>query len=191
MGFFSFIINVYMIIVFIRIMLTWFRGMGTGNLSSLLGKITDPYLDWFRRFPAFKTSYLDFSPIVALGVLSLVNRIFTTLAFYGTITLGIVLAMTLQAVWGAVSFLLGFMIIVLILRLIGHLSAANSGSTFWNVVETISKPVLYRINRFLFKDRITNFLTSLILSIVSLLLSYLVLRFFVSLVSGGLARLPF
>ena len=190
MGFLSFLVYAYMIVIFIRIILTWFRGMGTGGLQDVLGKVTDPYLNWFRRFPALKVSSFDLSPIVALGVLSLVSRIFRTLAFYGIITIGIILAMILQAAWGAVSFFLGFLIIVLVLRLIGHLSAQSSENTFWHIIETISQPVLYRINRILFKDRIQNFIAEIIVSIVCLGLCYIVLGICVSAVSGALARLP-
>ena len=191
MGLLSFAVTAYMIVVFVRILLTWFSGMGTGSFANILGRITDPYLNWFKRFPALKTDYIDLSPIVALGVLSLVNRIFSTLAFYGSITLGIVLAMALQAVWGAVSFFIGFMIIVLVLRLVAHLTAQNSTNAFWHVIDAISQPVLYRINRFLFKDRITNYITSLIISIASLVIAYIVLKILVTIISSGFARLPF
>jgi len=190
MGLLSFLTNAYMIIIFIRIILTWFRGMGTGGMQNMLSRITDPYLNWFRRFPVLRVGFLDLSPIVALGVLSLVNRIFSTIAFYGKITIGIILAMALQAIWGALSFFLGFLIIVLILRFIGHLSAQNSGSNFWRIIETISQPVLNKINSILFKDRVQNFVAGIIISIVGLGLSYFILSMVFSAISGALAKLP-
>jgi YggT family protein len=163
--------------------------MDQGGFQEVLAKITDPYLDWFRRFTALRIGYLDLSPIVALGVLSLVNRVLSVLASYGTITVGIILALVLQAVWGAISFFLGFLIIVLILRLIAYLSR-QSGNSFWRIIESISQPVIFRINRFLFRDRIVNFTTALIVSIAVLALAYLVLNICVYIVSGVLARLP-
>lgn len=190
MGALSFFVSVYMLLIFIRIVLTWFTGIRHGGFQDILARITDPYLNWFRRFTVLRVGFLDLSPIVALGVLSLVNRIFSTLARYGTITIGIVLAMILQALWAAVSFFLGFLIIVLILRLVAHLAKVNSYSPFWRVVETISQPVLFRINRIFFKNRIVNFGTSVILSIAGLGICYLVLGLLVSFVSRALARLP-
>ena len=179
-----------MMIIFVRIILTWFSGMDNGGFQDILARITDPYLNWFRRFPALRMGFLDLSPIVALGVLSLVNRILGTLASYGTITIGVILAMVLQAVWGAVSFFLGFLIIILILRLIANL-LRQSGNSFWSIINGLSQPVLYRINNFFFRDRIVNFMTALVVSIATLVVVYLILNILVFIFSGMLARLPF
>ena len=189
-GVLSFLLNIYMVIIFVRIILTWFTGISTGGLVDVLAKITDPYLNWFRRFTFLRVGMLDLSPILALGVLSVVNGIFSTIAHYGTITIGIILALILQAIWGAVSFFIGFLIIILVLRLIALLARQSTYHPFWRVVDTISQPVLFRINRLFFKGRIVNYLTSIILSIVSLVIIYIVLGILVSLVSGMLTRLP-
>ena len=190
LNFLSFLVSIYMVIIFIRIILTWFTGIENGRFQEILAMITDPYLNWFRRFTFLRTGFLDFSPIVALGVLSLVNRIFSTLAFYRSISLGIVLAIALQIVWGIISFFLGFLIIVLVLRLIAYLARQNLYNPFWRIISSISEPVLYRINRLLFKKRIVNFRIQVILSIVCLGLLYLIVRILVSLVSSMLVRLP-
>jgi YggT family protein len=178
-----------MLLIFIRIILTWFAGMDNGGFLDVLSRITDPYLGWFRRFPALRMGYLDLSPIVALGVLSLVNRVLGTLAAYGIISIGIILALILQAVWGAISFFLGFLIIVLILRLIAHLLKLGTNS-FWLIIESVSQPVIYRINHFIFKSRIFTITTGVILSLAVLAATYLVLNIAVFIVSGLLVRLP-
>jgi len=187
----SSLISIYMVIIFIRIILTWFSGTGTGRFQEILAMITDPYLNWFRRFTFLRTGFLDFSPIVALGVLSLINRIFTILAYYNTISIGIILIMILQIVWGIISFFLGFLIIVLVLRLIAYLAKQNLYNPFWRIINTIAQPVLYRINRILFRDRNVNFRTLIIISIVGLGILYVILRLLLSLVSAVLAGLPF
>ena len=190
MNFLSVIVSIYMMIIFVRIILTWFSWLGNSGFLDILARITDPYLNWFRRFSFLRVGFLDLSPIVALGVLSLVNRIFSTLAYYGTITIGIVLAMILQALWGAVSFFLGFLIVVLVLRLIAHFARQNLYNPFWRIVDTISRPVLFRINRILFRNRIVNFGTGIVLSTAGMVILYLILRFLVSFVSIVLAKLP-
>jgi len=186
----GFLVEIYMLVIFIRIVLTWFGRMGQGRLQEVLAAATDPYLDWFRRFTFLKVGFLDLSPIAALGVLSAVSRIISTIVFYGRITIGIILAILLQTIWGAVSFFLGFFIIVLVLRLFAHFAKQNIYGPFWRIVDTIAQPILYRTSRFLFKDRIVNYGNSLIISIVCLGLLYFVLRFLVSFLSMMLARLP-
>ena len=190
MGALGFIINIYMMIVFIRIILTWFSWVGSGGFQDILGRITDPYLNWFRRFTFLKVGFLDLTPIAALGVLSLFSRLFSTIAHYGTITIGIIITIVLQVLWGAVSFFLGFLIIILVLRLIAYFSRQNLSNPFWRVIDTISRPILYRINRILFRDRIVNFRNGVILSIAVMGILYLLLRITVSLLSAILVKSP-
>ncbi|MDR2618790.1 MAG: YggT family protein, partial [Treponema sp.] len=145
--------SVYMLILLVRILLTWFSGISYSRAIDVLSRITDPYLNWFRRFPVLRIGYLDLSPVAALAVLSVANRTFAILARYGTISIGIILAMFLQALWSAVSFILGFFILILILRLTAYLTNRNVYSAFWRVIDTISQPLLFRINRILFGNR--------------------------------------
>lgn len=157
--------GLFMLLIFIRIMLTWFSGANYGRPMELLCRITDPYLDWFRRFPALQAGFLDLSPIVAMAVLSLAHNIFMTLARYGAIRMGVILAMVISSLWSAVSFLLGFFIIVLILRLIAYLTNQNIYGTFWRIIDAVSQPILYRINRLLFQRRLVNYRTGILASI--------------------------
>jgi len=188
--FISVLLNIYILIIFIRIILTWFPGFGNGGVIDFLSGITDPYLNWFRRFSFLRIGFLDLSPILALGVLSLVGRIVSMLARYGRISLGIVLALALQAVWAAVSFVIGFLILVLILRLIAYSLRQNGSNPFWNIIETISNPVLYRINRLFFRDRIIKFITALLVSIIGLVIIYAALRVLFAFIFAALVRLP-
>jgi len=179
-----------MLIIFFRIILTWFPGFGNSGIVNVLSAITDPYLNWFRRFTFLHLGFLDLSPILALGTLALVIRILAMLASYGRISVGIVLALVLQAVWSAISFILGFLILVLILRLIAFFFRQSSYNPFWNVIDTISQPVLYRINRIFFRNRIVKHLTSLLVSIIGLAIIYVALRFLFAFNSITLISLP-
>jgi YggT family protein len=190
MNILSGITSLYMLLIFIRIMLTWFSGVNYGKPYALLSGITDPYLNWFRRFPALRIASLDLSPIAALAVLSVVNTIFSTLARYGRISLGIILALCLSALWSAVSFILGFFIVIIALRLIAYLSNRDIYSTFWRIIDTLSQPVLYRIGRIVFQDRLVHYLARIITSIAVLLILRIGLGILLRLVMNLLIRLP-
>jgi YggT family protein len=155
----------------------------------LLCRITDPYLDWFRRFP-LRAGVLDLSPILALAILSVANNVFMTLGRFGYITLGIILAMLLSAVWSATAFLIVFFIVVLALRLIAYLTHQSAYRSFWAVVDTLSQPVIYRINRIIFRNRLVNYLTGIIVSIAALLVLRIGLGFLIRFAIGFLSRLP-
>jgi YggT family protein len=184
------ITSLYMLVIFVRIVLTWFSGNDYGRFMEILCRLTDPYLNWFRRIPGLRIGFLDLSPIVAVAVLSMLNRVFAIFSHYGFVTLGIVLAMFLQAVWSAFHFLLIFVIAVLVLRLIAYIGNMNVYNPFWRVVDTISRSVLYRICRIFFGRRIIRYLNSLIFSIAILGALTLALGFFIPKLAGFLAALP-
>ena len=189
LGFLSSLVTIYMMIVFVRIMLSWFSWMGRSPLQNFLARITDPYLNWFRRF-RLRIGVIDLSPILALAVLSFLNHLFITLAYHQTISLGIILAMLLQMAWGVVSFVLVFLMIIFALRLIAYLARFNTYNPFWRIVDAIYQPVSYKVNRTLFKNRIVAFTSSCLISVACLGVIFLGLRFLVVLISGALARLP-
>ncbi|MDR2110443.1 MAG: YggT family protein [Spirochaetaceae bacterium] len=185
------IISVYMILIFIKIILTWFTGMNYGRGYEALSRLTDPYLQWFRRFRFLRFAALDLSPIAAIMVLSLANNIFTILGRYGRIGLGIILAMILSSLWSVLSLILGFCILVLVLRLIAYLTGRNVYGTFWRIIDILAQPVLYRINRIVFRNRIVNYFTSLISSIVILLVFMILCGQLAGRAVVFLGRLPF
>ncbi len=182
--------GLYSLLIFIRVMLTWFRGHSYGKAAELLVRVTDPYLNWWRSIPGLRIGFLDLSPVVAMGALSVLQTIFSTVARYGRISLGIILALGLSALWSAVSFILGFCIIILVLRFIAYMTNRNIAGGFWRIIDTVSRPVLYRIQRIIFGGRLVNYLTILITAIAALLLIWLGGRLLVGLLLRLLFKMP-
>ncbi|HRY80357.1 MAG TPA: YggT family protein, partial [Spirochaetia bacterium] len=96
--------SLYMLLLMARIILTWFPSAVEGRPLHLLSSVTDPYLDLFRGIPWLSTGSMDFSPLAALAVLSVLTQILSTAAAYGRISLGIVLALVLRAGWSIFAF---------------------------------------------------------------------------------------
>ncbi|MDR1418916.1 MAG: YggT family protein [Treponema sp.] len=182
--------GLYMLMIFIRIMFSWLGVSREGQILVLLGRLTDPYLDWWRARLPMRTGTVDFSPIAAMTVLSVVHTVFSTAARSGSIRVGTVLAIALSALWSAAAFLLGFFIIVLILRFIAYMTGRSSRGVFWNFTDMISRPVLYRVNRFFFRDRIVNYLSGIVCSLLVLIVLYAAGRFLTFLAVRFLVRLP-
>ncbi|GHV79070.1 membrane protein [Spirochaetia bacterium] len=187
------ITSLYMILIFIRIMLTWFSGPAGqfGRAYQLLSGVTDPYLNWFRRFRFLQVANLDLSPIAALAILSVANNIFITLAHFGRITLGLILSMLTAVIWSAVSFILSFFIIIAALRLIAYLTNRDVYHGFWRIIDQISQPILYRLNRLLFGRRLVRYMTGILSSLGVLLILRVGLDLLVRGLQGLLIRLPF
>ena len=183
--------SLYMILIFIRIMLTWFSGVPSGRPVELLCSVTDPYLNFFRGFRKLRIASMDLSPILALGFLSVINNIFNILGRFGTITIGLILAMLLSAVWSAIAFMFSFLIFILALRLFAYITNRNVYRSFWRIIDSISQPILFRTRQLLFKNRIIPYINNLGIAIAALLAVRIGLGFLVNMGIRVLIRLPF
>ena len=188
MGLLATLISLYSLLIIIRIMLTWFSNARYGRPVQIIAGITDPYLDWWRRNFKLRAGVLDLSPIAALAFLSIVQTVCSAISQQGRVSLGIILVVCLSAVWSAVSFIIGFSFIVLVLRFFGYISNSNMYSTFWQIIDSISRPIMYRINRIIFGKRLVNFLTGIIVSIAALAGIWILGRVVVRLLTGLLLR---
>ena len=133
---------------------------------------------------------MDLSPIIAISALSVVQRIFSTLAVHGTITLGLVGAIVITAIWSIVSFLLGMCVIVLVVRLIGYLMNKEMYGTFWHIVDSISRPLMFRISRLVFRNSSVSFVTGIVVSILLLGAVWLLGRILIATITGMLIAGP-
>ena len=72
-------INLYLILIIIRILLSWFQTVDWAyRIISFLAPITDPYLNLFRSFIP-PLGGIDLSPILAILVLQLIPGLLSTL----------------------------------------------------------------------------------------------------------------
>jgi YggT family protein len=183
--------SIYLLLIFIRIMLTWFSGANFGKPEAVLSSITDPFLNWFKRFPGLRIGgFLDLSPIAAMAVLSVANNVFMMIARYGSISIGRVFAMVLGAVWSAASFILGFIAIILGLRLFAYLTNQNTFGTFWRIIDAISQPILFRTKQFLFRGKTVDYRTEIISSLGVFVVALIGGGILVHIASRILERLP-
>jgi YggT family protein len=183
------LLGIYSLLIIIRIMLTWFGSTRYSGPVQFLSRVTDPYLDWWRRKLNLRMGFLDLSPLAAMAALSVAQTICSSIARQGRISLGTILAVCLSAVWSAASFILGFFIVVLVLRLFAYFSNRNMYGPFWQAIDSISRPLLYRINRIIFGKRIVQYMISILASIAVLLALWALGRFAVSLLIGMLLGL--
>jgi len=182
--------GIYSLLIFIRIIITWFDNSIRGKPVELLDRATEPYLDFWRRNFNLRIGFLDMSPIAAIAFLSLLQTLFSTFAFYGKVSIGSILAVIITSVWSAISFVLWFCVIILVLRLVGYVANADIYNPFWRIVDTISEPILYRINRIIFGKRITGLLKGIIISILALAAISIAGKLLVIFVSKLLLKLP-
>jgi YggT family protein len=72
-------VQIYMALMFIRILLSWFPNVNWSDPPfSILSQLTDPYLNIFRSFIP-PLGGMDFSPIIAIFALQFGSQLLVTL----------------------------------------------------------------------------------------------------------------
>ena len=80
LGTVSSFISIYLVLLFIRVLLTWFPNINWSNQPfTALSQITDPYLNLFRSIIP-PLGGMDFSPMLAFLALSFLQRALSPLA---------------------------------------------------------------------------------------------------------------
>jgi len=161
--------SIYSILILIRIVLSWFSKSASGKPVELVEKLTEPYLDLWRNLFKFRIGQLDFSAVAAVVSLSFLQTLFRMLSTTARITLGSVLSVLLVSLWSIVSFIAGFCLVIIILRIFAYLTSRDMYTPFWSIVDSISKPILYRFNRILYGNKTGNYLKGMVLTCLILL----------------------
>jgi YggT family protein len=187
----GFALSMYSFIIFVRIILTWFQAEDFGQISYWLGRITDPYINWFRRFDFLRISRIDLSVIAALVTLWIARGIAYQIAAIGRITLGMIMAIVLGAVASAFFFFVTFFLILAIVRFLGEVFGANTATRFWIVLDQILEPIIHRVVTPIVRGRPLNYQNALLVFGGACFLVSLVGRFLVGVLIIWLRGLPF
>ncbi|HAL94245.1 MAG TPA: YggT family protein [Rectinema sp.] len=186
----SSLVSLYMVLCIIRIFFSWIPSLTDTKWGKLIARLTDPYLNLFRGFSLFRTTAVDFSPIVALAVLSVLNNLFMTLSYAVRITLGFILSLLLDAAWSAISFVLGFFLVISVIRIIGFLARIAVLHPLWQILDGIINPLLFRINKIIYRGRAVQYLQGLITGFVAVLVVRALGGLLVRLLTSLLMSLP-
>ena len=145
------LLAVYVLLLSLRIVLSWFRVGSYGGPWDLLVRVTEPWLAAFRGIRFLRQGALDFTPIAAILALVVAMDILNVLIGFGRITLGFVLGSIVSAVWGVVAFILLLFLIVGVVRLVLLLVARpGSPSGFLaQALDTMLQPVVRVTERLL------------------------------------------
>ena len=190
-GFLATFVSLYSTVIFIRIIMTWIPGAQYGRIGEALRMITDPFLDWFRRFTFLKLGAIDFSVLGAFITLNIASSVFSYISRAPEIRFGFILAIIWQALAGAAGFILGLFLVLVLLRLVGFYLRMNSLDKLWFSLDAFLQPVFHPIISKFFPSRIIPYGTTLLGAGGVLFVSLLAGRFLSVLITRLLASIPF
>lgn len=186
----STLINLYSLVCLARVLMSWIPDFEYSPAGRFIASMCDPYLNWFRRFRFTKVGAVDFSPILALGALSVASMTFSTIGATGRISLGVVLYGILQVFWSFFSFFFNILILFLVIRLIYDLVNRHGYSPFWSMLDRFLNPPIAWVTGVLNRGRSMPYRTSLIITLIAVVAARVALTYAVSFVGRILASLP-
>ena len=186
------IVSIYTLLCFIRVMLSWFPGAEYSRFGQVLCQMCDPYLDIFRRVRIFRFSSFDFTPAIALCVLMALQAFFTSLATGSGFRLSTILAMLVMLVGNIITSLLGFLAVIILVRLIAYLIVGDGNSSYsiWTVVDRSLSPIIFRISGAFFRGRPVSFVKAMVTSLIVLILSSVLISYVVRILGGLISMIP-
>lgn len=141
------VVLVYLVLVALRIIITWFRGADHHAPTEVLARVTDPYLRWFRRLRFLRVGVLDFSPAAAILVLIVAGNLLQRLAAAQRVTVGIVLAQVLLVTWSAASVLVVVFMIMAVARAFIAVMRWEQGGGLLNMLDHTLQPMVTFVSR--------------------------------------------
>lgn len=186
------LLSFYSFIIFIRIIFSWINmrgnnyGPSQNKIVAFLYKITDPYLNWFRRFKFLQIGFMDFSTILAIVSLYFVANIFTVLGTTGSITITIIAIILLNAVKSLISSILTIFTIIIIIRIV-FIQLNKYSNIFYNLDGYI-EPWVRRFSN-IFTKKFTSYKVNLIILTLSMIATQFAVSFILNSVIRFLAQL--
>ena len=187
------VVSIYTLLCFIRVMLSWFPGAEYSKFGQVLSQMCDPYLDVFRRFRFLRFSSFDFTPAIALCVLMALQAFFTSLSTGAGFRLSMILAMIVMLVGNIFTSLLGFVAVIILVRLIAWfiVGDGNSSYSIWTVVDRTLSPIIFRIAGMIFRNQSISFVKALVTSFIILVVFDAVFTYAIRMLGTLISLIPF
>lgn len=188
----SAVVTIYTILCFANIIMSWIPGLKFTAFGRFITAATDPYMNFFSRWGFLRFGNVDFSPIISIGVLSLLSSILAGIQGTGRLYLGGILATIIYMLWNIISSLLGIFFLLLLIRWIVLLihkgqTSYNSG---WNQVDMILNKFSYKVASRFTKNSI-NYQKSLLISWIVFLATIVIGRILITILVNLCYQLPF
>ena len=193
----SVLLSIYNMLIIIRILLYWFNPsrsytQGSGGFTDILVKIVDPFLNYFKRLTFLRRGSLDFTPLAALMVINIVQRILQTFAYTGKFSLGYTLATIVQSIWWSFgSLLLGILAVLLGVRLFLSYRRTQNAIQYIAMLDSWLRRPMDTVHSWFFSNRSVSDRMLLWSTLIVVIVLYVVCAILINLLVNLLASLPF
>ena len=184
-------VSIYTILCLIDIFMSWLPGVKFTSFGRFISSVTDPYMGFFSRLGFLRFGNVDFSPILSIGISSLISSILSGINSTGRIWFGGILASVISMLWSVVSSVFSIFGIVIFIRWIVLLfSKNNSYNPMWSNLDGMLGKFTYKISRTFTKGQI-SYKTSLLITWIVMAVAMFLCQFLVSILFNLCRAIPF
>ncbi len=150
------IISIYILIITLRIILSWFRTVNSNQLIVILKKITDPYLNLFRGIKFLRIGMFDLSAMAGIILLFIVHTLLSYFEFAlsnnQSITYILVIDIILSILWQGISWVIMLLMFLCLVRAGSLFLSKDPSGKFWQVIDMIVQPISNKLERIVKKN---------------------------------------
>ena len=148
----STLVSLYLLVCFVRVILSWVPGLAYSPFGRVVSQITDPYLQLFRKFNPTARYGVDISPIFAFAALMILENILKSIAIYKVFSIGLIIVQVVNIAGSIITSILTFLNIIVLIRLIAMLLNKNSGQ-IWQAIDQLLYPITQKVTPIFTKNR--------------------------------------
>ena len=147
LGILSAAVTIYTMLCFLNIIISWFPGAKFTGFGKAISTLTDPYMNFFSRSGWLTFGNIDFSPILSIGILSVISSILGGITSTGRIYVGGILGTIVAMLWNVSTSILSILFLLLIVRWI-VLTVKHGYTPYtsaWNNVDQFLQRLAFKV----------------------------------------------
>ena len=150
------IITIYILIITLRIIFSWFRTENNNQLIVILKKITDPYLNLFRGIKFLRIGMFDLSAMAGIVLLFIIQAILYefqyALVSNESISYILIINIILVITWQGISWVIMLLMFLCLIRAGSLFLSKDPSGMFWQVIDKIVQPISNKLERIVKKN---------------------------------------
>lgn len=185
-------LSLYTLLCFIYILLSWFPGARFTKVGKVISSLCEPYMNFFSKLGFLRIGNIDFSPIISLGLLSVLSSIVAGIQGTGRIYFGGIIATIIYMLWNILTSILSIFILLIFIRWIVLLihKGYTSYESGWNQVDMMISKIAYKVAS-TFTKKTVSYQTALLITWISFVVIIVAGRFVINVLVNLCYKIPF
>ena len=185
-------LSLYTLLCFIYILLSWFPGARFTKFGKIISSLCEPYMNFFSKLGFLRIGNIDFSPIISLGLLSVLSSIVAGIQGTGRIYFGGIIATIIYMLWNILTSILSIFVLLIFIRWIVLLihKGYTSYESGWNQVDIMISKIAYKVAS-TFTKKTVSYQTALLITWISFVVIIVAGRFVINVLVNLCYKIPF